>query len=122
MKTLQLIRKAQQGDEEAFTKIFETFNYLILLSVKNFFIIGADREDILQEVKKGLLKAIKYYSFNKNTLFSTFATLCIRRHLITTIINFNSGKNKILNYAFSISFDKDGKYNKEYQFAGVTEN
>lgn len=42
--------------------------------------------------------------------------------LITTIINSNSGKNKILNYAFSISFDKDGEYNKEYQFAGVTEN
>ena len=59
MITSQLIQKAQLGDETSLQEVFEDFNDLIHFSVKRFFIAGGDKEDVIQEARVGLLKAIK---------------------------------------------------------------
>lgn len=94
-----IIKKAQSGDPEAIAEIFEKYKKFILLRNKSYFLNGADREDLLQEGMIGLLKAIRAYDEDKNTSFNTFASLCIKRQIITAIKNYNSGKNKILNLA-----------------------
>lgn len=94
-----VVKRAQGGDQEAIIEIFEKYKKFILLRNKSYFLNGADREDLLQEGMIGLLKAIRAYDEDKNTSFNTFASLCIKRQIITAIKNYNSGKNKILNLA-----------------------
>ncbi len=72
MKYLQLIQEAKEGNNEAMHEIFESFNKLIHLSARNFFIIGGDKEDVLQEARIGLLKAVNYYKFNKKSFIQNF--------------------------------------------------
>lgn len=120
MITLQLIHKAQQGDETSLQEVFEDFNNIIHFSVKKFFIAGGDKEDVIQEARLGLLKAINYYKVDKNASFKTFAVLCIKRHLISAIKSSNSGKNKILNSALSACAEEDRLNYGDYHVLGST--
>ena len=56
----------------------------IISRAKNYFIVGADREDIIQEGLIGLYKAIRDYNPDKKTSFSSFAKLVILRHIAKT--------------------------------------
>lgn len=102
-----VIKKAQLGDQEALTEIFSKYEKFILLRSKSYFLNGADKEDLLQEGMIGLIKAIRAFDENKDASFNTFASLCIKRQIITAIKNYNSGKNRILNLA------TDGYYEGE---------
>ena len=122
MENLYLIQKAKQGNNEAVNEIFESFNKLIYFSARNYFIIGGDKEDILQEARIGLLKAITYYNLDKKASFKTFATLCIKRHLITVVKKSFTGKNKILNFALSICAEENGLNYDDYNYSGAAKN
>lgn len=91
--------QAKNGDEEAIEKILKEYQVNIYRNNRSFFIKGGDVDDLLQEGFIGLLKAIKSYDVTKNTCFTTFANICIRRQLITAIKNSNSDKYKNLNLA-----------------------
>lgn len=99
MLSIQTIRAAQNGDEDAIQLIFQTLRQLILYKTKNYFFQDGDREDVIQEARIGLLKAIKAYDEKKKASFSSFALLCVKRHLITVLKTSSSGKNRILNMA-----------------------
>ena len=64
--TDEVINKAQSGDQEAINLILqEEYKNYIYLNVKNYFIVGAEQEDLLQEGTIGLLKALKAYKKGK---------------------------------------------------------
>ena len=52
---------------------------------KFLFLIGADKEDIVQEGMIGLYKAIRDFKGDKLSSFKAFAELCITRQIITAI-------------------------------------
>ena len=121
MLSIQTIHDAQNGDEDAIQLIFQTLKQLILYKTKNYFFQDGDREDVIQEARIGLLKAIKAYDENKKTSFSNFALLCVKRHLITVLKTSSSGKNRILNMAsfYSSEVEDDSKItyeNKSFKF------
>lgn len=99
MTELELIQNAQRGDQEAITHIFNKYRGLVINKSYNFFLKGADREDLLQEAMIGLLKAVKVYDSSRNASFHTFASLCIKRQIITAIKFSNSRRNNVLNRA-----------------------
>ncbi len=99
MVTNENIIKAQQGDQESLNMILKNYKKLIFMNSRNYFLIGADQDDLLQEGMIGLIKAIKAYDGTKNASFKTFATLCIKRQLITAIKSSNAQKNIALNSA-----------------------
>ena len=115
MINIQTIHAAKNGDEDAMQQIFREFKQLILLKTKNYFFYGADKEDVLQEARIGLLKAINAYDESKKASFSTFAILCIKRQIITAIKNSNSGKNRILNLAMSNTNESDEELDITYE-------
>ncbi|MGL5989823.1 sigma-70 family RNA polymerase sigma factor [Cetobacterium sp.] len=90
---------AKKGDIESIEKIVIEYSNLIFMRNKTLFLKGADREDLVQEGMIGLIKAIKSFDENRNTAFTTFASLCIKRQIITAVKNYNSLKNKNLNNA-----------------------
>lgn len=110
------IKLAQQGDPEATEKIFLEYQGNILRNNRKFFLKGGDSDDLLQEGYIGLMKAIKSYDESKNTCFSTFANLCIRRQIITAVKNHNSTKYQSLNGAIMgeefVGFEEVTKYSE----------
>lgn len=98
MNTDDLIFKAQNNDEEAANDLIKLYLPLVSINVKDFFLIGAEKDDLIQEGLLGLFKAIKYYKSEKSS-FNTFAILCIRRQIFSAIKSANSNKNMVLNEA-----------------------
>jgi RNA polymerase sporulation-specific sigma factor len=72
-ETLQLIRKAQQGDKEAQNLLLKNNTGLVKSIVKRFLNRGYEYEDLFQLGSIGLLKAIKNFDPDYNVRFSTYA-------------------------------------------------
>ena len=99
----KILEDAKAGDEEAVGEIFTTYRNFVYLKARNYFLMGADRDDLIQEGMIGLLKAIRGYDKDKLTSFKTFASICVKRQLITAIKSANSNKNMALNNSVNIS-------------------
>ncbi len=99
----QIISQIKNGDEEAVIYMFEKYKDLVNSKVGKYFIIGAEREDIIQEGMIGLYKAIKGFNPHKDNTFKTFANICIERQLITAIKSSNRQKHLPLNSYLSLN-------------------
>ena len=74
------------------------------------YILGGDREDLIQEGMIGLYKAVRDFNPDKNISFKTFADVCITRQILTAIRTANRNKHTPLNASISINapvFDDD---------------
>ena len=99
----ELVTSARNGDEEALECLFNKYRDLVNMKVSKYFIIGAEREDIVQEGMIGLYKAVKNYEDDKQNSFKSFANLCIERQLITAIKTSNRQKHMPLNSSLSLN-------------------
>lgn len=71
---------------------------------KNYYIVGSDDQDVVQECRIGVWKAIKDFDENGGMNFRNFSlNLCCKRHLITAISHANTQKFKLQNEAVSLS-------------------
>ena len=106
----QIISQIKEGDEQALSFLLDRYKDLVNSKVGKYFIIGAEREDIIQEGMIGLFKAIKNFDSNKQNTFKTFANLCVERQLITAIKSSNRQKHMPLNSYLSLNtsaYDND---------------
>jgi RNA polymerase sporulation-specific sigma factor len=99
----ELVKLINNGDKNALDFLLEKYSDLVRMKATKFFIIGAEKEDMIQEGLIGLYKAIKSYDFDKQNSFKTFANLCIERQLISAIKSSNRQKNMALNSSFSLN-------------------
>ncbi len=98
-----LIRKIKSGDNEALNYLLEKYKEVVNMKVGRYFIIGAEKEDIVQEGLIGLYKAVQSFDTEKQNSFKTFANLCIERQLITAIKGSNRQKHMPLNSYLSLN-------------------
>lgn len=99
----ELITFAKEGNEEALECLFNKYKDLVNMKVSKYFIIGAEKEDIVQEAMIGLYKAVKSFEMDKQNSFKSFANLCIERQLITAIKTSNRQKHIPLNSSLSLN-------------------
>lgn len=99
----ELMTLIQSGDKVALDCLIKRYKELVTMKVGKYFIIGAEKEDIIQEGMIGLFKAIKCYDSEKQNSFKTFANLCIERQLITAIKSSNRQKHIPLNSYLSLN-------------------
>lgn len=99
----QIVSLIKQGDEKALSYLLEKYKNLVNIKVGKYFIIGAEREDIVQEGMIGLFKAIKNFDAEKQNTFKSFANICIERQLITAIKSSNRQKHMPLNSYLSLN-------------------
>lgn len=99
----QVIREIQSGDNMALNYLMNKYNDLVNMKASKFFMVGAERDDMVQEGLIGLYKATKSFNAQKQNSFKTFANLCIERQLITALKTSNRQKNIPLNSAFSLN-------------------
>ena len=106
----EVVKLIKNGDDEAFTYLCEKYKDVINIKVAKYYIIGAERDDTVQEGMIGLFKAIKNYDETKQNSFKTFANICIERQLIIAIKSSNRQKHQPLNSYLSLNnsaYDND---------------
>lgn len=81
----ELVILSRAGDAFAGELLYGRYKNTVRVKARPYFLIGADREDLIQEGMIGLYKAVRDYQPNKQAAFRTFAEKCIVRQLITAI-------------------------------------
>ena len=103
----EMVKMAQEGSVTAEEFLIKKYKDLVKTKSSTYFIIGGDKEDVIQEGMIGIFKAIRGFDENKEASFKTFAEVCINRQIISAIRNANMQKHQILNESLSLSSDND---------------
>ncbi|HZK35007.1 MAG TPA: RNA polymerase sporulation sigma factor SigH [Bacillota bacterium] len=106
----QLVESARNGDIDALEFLIRKYKNFVRAKGRSYFLIGADREDIIQEGMIGLYKAIRDYRTDRLASFRAFAELCITRQIITAIKTATRQKHIPLNSYVSLNkpiFDEE---------------
>lgn len=101
--TDEKLLEISNSDPNALECLIERYNNVVNMKANKFFMIGAEKEDMVQEGMIGLYKAVKSFDLEKQNSFKTFANLCIERQLITAVKNSNRQKHIPLNSSVSLN-------------------
>ncbi|GEM_PF-648301 len=99
-------------DETELNRIIKQYEYLIGIIITSFVIMKADYDDAYQEGRIGLYKAILAYKENSGAEFVTFASVCIKRHIISFLRK--HGKNYYNNRLVQLEDCESELYGKNY--------
>lgn len=97
-----LVDYVHKGDSEALDYLIQKYRNFVRAKARTYFLIGADKEDIVQEGMIGLYKAIRDFKGDKLSSFKAFAELCITRQIITAIKTATRQKHIPLNSYVSL--------------------
>ena len=98
-----IVLKASNGDKIALEYIIKKYKNFVKAKAKSYFLIGADKEDIIQEGMIGLYKAVRDFDATKTNSFKGFAEICITRQIITAIKTATRQKHIPLNSYISLN-------------------
>ena len=105
-----IVSEAKDGNNIALEFLILKYKNFVKAKARSYFLIGADREDIIQEGMIGLYKAIRDFRGDKLSSFRAFAELCITRQIITAIKTATRQKHIPLNSYVSLNkpiYDED---------------
>ncbi len=103
MSDNELAALANADDGRASEYLLNKYKNFVRVKARSYFLIGADREDLVQEGMIGLYKAIRDFREDKQTSFRAFAELCVTRQIITAIKTATRQKHKPLNSYVSLN-------------------
>lgn len=110
---LALVLAAQRGDQRASGVLVSKYRSLVRCKARSYYLVGGDREDVIQEGLIGLFKAIRDYDPSRQASFRSFAELCVTRQMITAVKTATRHKHTPLNGYVSLnrstSPDEDGE-------------
>lgn len=99
----EIILSIHDGDDAAaIDYIMNKYKNLVRKKAASMFILGADKDDLIQEGMIGLFKAVRDYDYGRDASFATFADLCISRQIYSAIKSLNRKKHAPLNSYISI--------------------
>ncbi|MBS4536864.1 RNA polymerase sporulation sigma factor SigH [Clostridium sp. D2Q-11] len=110
MEDEEIVKKAKDGDAQALEYLIKKYKNFVRAKARSYFLIGADKEDIIQEGMIGLYKAVRDFREDKLASFRAFAELCITRQIITAIKTATRQKHIPLNSYVSLNkpiYDED---------------
>src|SRR5579884_3745372 len=102
MQDAEIVEQAQKGDRAASEYLLYKYRNLVRTKVKSYFLVGAEREDLLQVGMIGLWQAIVDFRVDRAIAFPAFAKVCIQRHIITAIKTATRQKQMPLNTSLSL--------------------
>lgn len=98
----EIVELVHKGETEALDFLINKYKNFVRAKARSYFLIGADKEDIVQEGMIGLYKAIRDFKEDKLSSFKAFAELCITRQIITAIKTATRQKHIPLNSYVSL--------------------
>ena len=108
----ELVEQVHLGNTNALDYLITKYLLFVKVKARSYFLIGADKEDIIQEGMIGLYKAIRDFKGDKLASFRAFAELCITRQIITAIKTATRQKHIPLNSYVSLDkpiYDEDSE-------------
>ncbi len=109
----EIVDRAQAGERHASEFLLDKYRGLVRTKVRSYFLMGAEKDDLLQIGMIGLWQAINDYRSEKDISFLSFARICIERHVITAIKTATRQKQVPLNTSVSLEYpadDSDGEW------------
>ena len=113
LEDIILVEMAQNGDSESLTFLINKYRNFVSAKARPYFLIGADKEDLVQEGMIGLYKAIRDFKEEKMASFKAFAEICITRQILTAIKTATRQKHGPLNSYVSLDkplYDEESNY------------
>ena len=104
----ELVSMYRDGDERAVDAIMERYKNLVRKKARAMYIVGGDRDDLIQEGMIGLYKAVTTYKETRDASFLTFASLCINGQIMNAVKASNAKKNAPLNGYVSLDEPVNG--------------
>jgi len=92
----ELLIAAKNGDNTAVNEILINYKHLVAAISRKYYLLGGDREDLVQEGMIGLFKAINSFDNSKNDSFKNYAMKIVEREIISAIRRENANKNRVL--------------------------
>ena len=99
----EIVTLAKDGDTIALEFLISKYKNFVRSKARTYFLIGADREDIIQEGMIGLYKSIRDYRYDRQASFRAFAEICVTRQIITAIKTATRQKHMPLNSYVSLN-------------------
>ncbi len=96
----ELLSRGKGGDKAATEQLLNRYRYFVKSRARQFFLVGGEQEDLVQEGMIGLYEAIVGYDGSSS--FRTFASLCVQRRIIDAVKSATRLKNRALNTSVSI--------------------
>ena len=103
----ELIVRIREGESDMIDHLMNKYKDIVRTKAGTMYILGADRDDLIQEGMIGLFKAIRDYDLGRDASFRTFADLCVSRQMYTAIQASNRKKHAPLNSYISL-YTKEG--------------
>jgi RNA polymerase sporulation-specific sigma factor len=106
-----LVELACAGDDNALRELLDRFRPHVRSKARSYFLVGGDRQDVIQEAMIGLYKAVRDYDRTKHPSFRHFADICMTRQVISAVKRATRHKHAPLNSYVSLSSlggDADG--------------
>ncbi|MBQ5960104.1 MAG: RNA polymerase sporulation sigma factor SigH [Firmicutes bacterium] len=110
---IRITRGPEPDAHDAVDTLLERYKDLVRVKTRPYFLLGADRADLIQEGMIGLYKAIIGYQEGKNAAFRSFAELCISRQIMTAVKNASRMKHWPLNNYISLNRTVNDDEDKE---------
>jgi len=102
-----IVELAQRGEPGASEFLLYKYRNLVRTKVKSYFLLGAEKEDLLQVGMIGLWQAVIDFRGDRAISFPAFAKVCIQRHIITAIKTATRQKQMPLNSSLSLESPAD---------------
>ncbi len=99
----EIVKLANENEDLAFEFLINKYKNFVRGKARSYFLVGADRDDIVQEGMIGLFKAVRDYDITKQASFRSFAEICITRQIITAIKSATRQKHIPLNSYISLN-------------------
>ena len=103
MSDEEIVRLANDKNAIAFEFLMQRYKSFVKGKARSYFLVGADRDDIIQEGMIGLFKAVRDFDITRNTSFKSFAEICITRQIISAIKSATRQKHIPLNSYVSLN-------------------
>lgn len=98
-----VVKLAQDGDPLAMEYLLDQYKTLVSHKCRPYFLVGADRDDMIQEGMIGLYKALREYDPARSLSFSQYAELRIQNQVMSAVRATSRQKHIPLNYYVSLS-------------------
>ena len=104
----ELVERFHGGDPGALQALLERHRRLVRAKARDYFLLGADADDMEQEGMIGLFKAVRDFRPERHSSFRAFAEPCVTRQVITAIKTATRQKHQPLNGYVSLSPARGG--------------
>ena len=98
----KLQKLASDGDAQAENLLAARYSELVEICARPYFLVGGESADLTQEGMFGLLSAIREYRDSIGVPFKAYASLCVRRRILSAVKSAARMKHFPLNQGVSL--------------------